>query len=82
MFKGRPLRTAYSRLPAGKMTYEPALEWFFACRWWGIDWAVWAALDADEQARRIAVYRVEAQMRAVESWEQARRHEEAARRRR
>lgn len=47
------------------MKYSITLDWEMACQWWGYTREGFAALDVDEQARIIAVYRTSKLMESV-----------------
>lgn len=55
------------------MGYEPILDWAFAAQWWGETWRSFTALDGDEQAFLVAVYRAHNRIEGVLNKDAARR---------
>jgi hypothetical protein len=50
--------------------YAPHLEWGLAAQWWGESWERFCAMDGDDQAFLIAVYRTKTRLDAVIQWDQ------------
>jgi hypothetical protein len=63
MFRGRKIRDI--RLPSAGVSHAVELEWYLAMHWWGYKPEEFEELEGDEQARRIAVYRLNNRIEAV-----------------
>lgn len=62
------------------MKYANLLEWELARQWGNIPLSDWTAMEGDEQAHYIAVYRVKMQMDAVLANEQIKKARRAQQR--
>lgn len=67
-YRGKAL-DAY-RTPRSGLSYAPQLDWALAAQWWHYELEAFYALDGDEQAYLVAVYRAKHQMDAVVAHEQ------------
>jgi len=60
-------------LPRSGFRFNPQLDYDLAAHWWGYKLEEFWELLPDEQAYRVAVYRIERQMEAVLAWQKAKR---------